>query len=67
MRPVNSSMMTTSLAFDDVVAVAHEQLVRAQGLRRVVDHRYVVDVVERPLDQARLKQQRFLGARCPLR
>jgi hypothetical protein len=32
MRPVNSSMMTTSPFLDDVVLVALEQLVRAQRL-----------------------------------
>ena len=55
MRPVNSSMMTTSSPLDDVVLVALEQPVGAKRLVDVVHDRDVLDVVERlALEQARL-------------
>ena len=46
------------VVLDDVVAVALEQLMRAQRLLHVVDHGHVLDVVERfPLEHAGLVQQ----------
>ncbi len=59
MRPVNSSISTTSPRLDDVVLVLGEQLVGAQRLVGVVHQRDVGRLVERALQNAGLDHQLF--------